>query len=139
MSHLDHNAISVHFFLVIKKQGEKHGCRLVIDFLCLRSDSLGSAVKQIIIWDITVFLFFYFIVSVLFTTCFLVLKKVFQYYQMRGACWVMVVRATRARVQEGSRQRALSNPSTVSQDESFMRAGFPSSSLDVSFPRKVGF
>lgn len=128
MSHLDRNATSIHLFLVIKRRGEKQVVGrevflLIVDFLCLRSGSLGSTGKQIIIWDINVF-FSSFIGYILFSTCFLALTKIFQYCHVRGACWVMAVRVPRACVQEGSGQRASSNPAAVSQDESFMKADF---------------
>ena len=51
-----------------------------------------------------------------------------------GGCRCLVVC-----VQEGSRQPAWSNPSPVSTDESFMKAGFPSRSRGASFSCKVDF
>lgn len=43
----------------------------LIDFLCLRSDALGSAIKQIIIWDFgTLLLLLFFFFLSLYKSCF---------------------------------------------------------------------
>lgn len=71
----------------------------LIDFLCLRSDALGSAIKQIIIWDfgtlllLLLFFFFFHCISLVFHLFpGSEKKKYFQYYQGHGACWVTAVR-----------------------------------------------
>lgn len=117
----------------------------LIDFLCLRSDALGSAIKQIIIWDfgtlllLLLLLFFFHCISLVFHLFPGSEKKnIFSTTKGTGpAGWRLSVWWGPA--QEGSRRQALSNPSAVSQEESLMKAGFPSRALDVSFSCRVDF